>query len=221
VSLRKEIPDTKIAEDVTGSAVVSYPDTRLWTKAEPEQQVFQKTRRDYPSPPPYKSLSWKEAVQKWLRKIREEHKRGQIDPKHGRRFPLPRPYLDCTSHFGPQIIPLKIGQTGSVSFTVWNDGNFPAWTCYVEVYEGPTGYTSPLSDYEIRGRRIITIQPGETREVTLPWVRMRRTGRIVGICYDPLLDPRDFVLVEQYNRHITSVHYVNLDGVSPGGPGEM
>ena len=51
----------------------------------------------------------------------------------------------------------------------------------------------------------------EWREVPLTWVRRQRTGRIVGIVFDPLLDPRDFTLVEHFNRHITSVHYLNLD----------
>jgi hypothetical protein len=52
--------------------------------------------------------------------------------------------------------------------------------------------------------------PGERREVSLPWVRREHTARIVGIVFDPLLDPKDFTLVEQVNRHITSVHYSNL-----------
>ena len=39
----------------------------------------------------------------------------------------------------------------------------------------------------------------------------QRTARIVGIVFDPLLDPIDFTLVEQHNRHITSVHYSDLD----------
>ena len=78
---------------------------------------------------------------------------------------------------------------GTIAFTVWNDGNFPAWSCYVEVYEGPGGYSSPLSAYELRGRAIVTLHPGERREVSLPWVRRQTTGRVVGIVHDPLLDP--------------------------------
>jgi hypothetical protein len=124
---------------------------------------------------------------------------------------MPRPYIDATSNFGPQITALRVGEAGTVSFTIWNDGNYPAWTCYVEVYEGPGGYTSPLSAYSLRGRRIVTLHPGERKEVSLPWVREQRTGRIVGIVFDPLLDPVDFTVVEQMNRHITSVHYSDLD----------
>ena len=81
----------------------------------------------------------------------------------------------------------------------------------MEVYEGPRGYANPISAYTLRGRRIITLQPGERRDVTLPWVRERRTGRVVGLVFDPLLDPRDFEVAPRSNRHITSVHYQNLE----------
>lgn len=139
-----------------------------------------------------------------------EHEKDECG-RDRRKVVMPRPYLDATSNFAPQISALRVGETGTITFTVWNDGNYPAWTCYVEVYEGPGGYTHPLSEYELRGRVIITLHPGEKREVTLPWVRQRKSGRVVGIVYDPLLDPRGFSVVGQYDRHITSVHYQNLE----------
>lgn len=94
-----------------------------------------------------------------------------------------------------------------MEYTIWNDGNFAAWTCYVELYEGPWGYSHPLKDYEFRGREIVTVQPGERKKVKVPWIRKKDSARVVGVCYDPILDPKDFTLVEQNNRHITSVHY--------------
>jgi hypothetical protein len=94
-----------------------------------------------------------------------------------------------------------------VSLTVRNDGNAPSWTCYVELYEGPWGYIRPLGDYRLRGRAIVSLCPGERRDVLVPWVRRETAARIVGIVFDPLLDPKDFALVGQHNRHITSVHY--------------
>ncbi len=162
---------------------------------------------------------WKEQVDSWLGRLeeerRQEREQWQKDKRHCKcpRRPdgMPRPWVDATSNFGPQITALKVGEEGSVSFTVWNDGSYPAWNCYVEVYEGPGGYTSPLSAYELRGRRIITLHPAERKQVHLSWVRKQRTGRIVGLVFDPLLDPLDFDAVEQINRHITSVHYVDLD----------
>jgi len=123
---------------------------------------------------------------------------------------LPRPWIKASSNFGPQINSQSINQPGEISYTVSNMGNFAAITCYTEVYEGPGGYSTPLSGYELRGRKVITLQPGEEREVSLPWVRTRQSGRIVGIAYDPVLDPKNWYLDQetpQYNRHVTSVHF--------------
>ena len=123
---------------------------------------------------------------------------------------LPRPWIKASSHFLPQINSQSINQPGEISYTVSNMGNFAAITCYTEVYEGPGGYSTPLSGYELRGRKVITLQPGEEREVSLPWVRTRQSGRIVGIAYDPVLDPKNWYLDQetpQYNRHVTSVHF--------------
>jgi hypothetical protein len=148
---------------------------------------------------------WREGISEWWRQRQIDH------PHHTPSVEMPRSRLDCTSHFGPQIVALATGEPGTVHFTVWNEGNFPAWTCYVQLWEGPGGYSHPLRDYALRGQALITLQAGEQREVDLPWLRMRQSGRIVGIVFDPLLDPIDFTLVEQYNRHITSVHYTNLE----------
>jgi hypothetical protein len=162
---------------------------------------------------------WKKKIDSWLDRRegerRKERDQWGRDKRHckcpHRPDRMPYPWLDATSNFGPQISALNVDEAGSVTFTVWNDGDYPAWNCYVEVYEGPGGYTSPLSAYQLRGRRILTLHPGERREVQLPWIRRQRTGRIVGIVFDPLLDPIDFAVVEQLNRHITSVHYTELD----------
>lgn len=179
-------------------------------------------RRPKPSDPvargkavkPPKPGRWKESINRFLdvREKERQHERPKDECGRDRRKQeMPRPYLDATSNFAPQISALPVGQAGQVSFTVWNDGSYPAWTCYVDVYEGPGGYTNPLSAYKLRGRSIISLHPGERREISLPWLREQTTGRIVGIVYDPLLDPKDFLVVEQFNRHITSVHYMNLE----------
>lgn len=189
---------------------VRHPDPRQFEK-EPERDPVADGK---PVPLP-RNRKWKGELDQWLAKRREEREAGfqHLRDDCGRdvrKMRMPRPWLDATSNFGPQISSLRIGEAGSISFTVWNDGNYPAWSCYVEVYEGPGGYTHPLSSYALRGRRIITLHPGERRDVHLPWVRMEQTGRVVGLVFDPLLDPRDFDVVEQFNRHITSVHYTNL-----------
>jgi hypothetical protein len=184
-----------------------YPDRRLWERL-PEEHP-ENTGKRHTSP---ESGKWSKELMAWL-KQREAERQRERDGfgRNNRKLRMPRPYLNSTSNFGPDIVSLKVGEPGTAAFTVWNEGNFPAWTCYVELYEGPGGYTHPLSDYTLRGREIITLHPGERRDVTLPWLREQRTGRIVGLVYDPLLDPIDFTMVEQYNRHITSVHYVDLE----------
>ncbi len=177
-----------------------YPDPRQWRRRERKEPYD--PGKPYPMPKPGK---WSKELDAWLERRRREHEK---EKEHDReRRPMPRPYLDCTSNFGPQLDNFGLNVPGTMSFTVWNDGNFPAWSCYVELYEGPWGYTSPLSAYELRGRRIITLMPGEVREVAVPWTRRQTSARVVGIVYDPLLDPRDFTLVVQVNRHITSIHY--------------
>jgi hypothetical protein len=190
---------------------VTYPDPRQFEREPEPDPVAGGDPAGQPG-----SGKWKQGIREWVahREKERESDFGRLRDECGRdvrKGRMPRPWLDATSNFGPQITALRAGEAGEVSFTVWNEGSYPAWSCYVELYEGPGGYTSPLSDYTLRGRRIITLHPGERRDVSVPWVRTQNTGRIVGVIHDPLLDPRDFDVVEQFNRHITSVHYSNLE----------
>jgi hypothetical protein len=127
---------------------------------------------------------------------------------------MPRPYLQCTSAFGPQVRNLALNQTAEVSFTVFNHGNAPSWSCYVELYEGPGfTYSAPLSDCRLTGRKIIAILPGQRMDVKLPWQPTRaNNGRILGVTYDPMFDPRNFTVVEQFNRQITAVDWRQWGG---------
>ena len=173
---------------------VRTPDPSLWRLPSPERVP----ERPIQPPPPGQ----------WSHDLRLRlGTRRNTQP----RLELPRPYLNCSSNFWPQIVGLGLEEPSLVFFPVWNEGNFAALTCYVELYEGPSGYSSALSAYALRGRKIITLQAGERRDVRLTWERRLPTGRIVGICYDPLLDPKDFLFVEQHNRHITSIHYVSQE----------
>lgn len=193
VQLEVELPAEEPGEP-------GYPDpNQPW---DPDGAVGEVPGETYHPPQPGQ---WTEDIADWWRQRQAEK------PPHDPVVPMPRSWLDCTSNFGPQILAQTRNQPASVHFPVWNDGNFPSWTCYVQVWEGPGGYTHPLRDYQLRGQAIIALQPGERREVTVPWMRTLITGRIVGIVYDPLLDPIDFQVVEQYNRHITSIHYINLE----------
>lgn len=145
---------------------------------------------------------WKELIDVYTKECPPDF---QYDPDKG--FMAPR--LECTSNFGPEIRNLNVGESTTVTVTITNKGNGISFCSYVEVYEGPRGYTHPLREYRLCDYKIVTINPGQTLDVKLNWSRLLTSGRCVGICFDPFLDPRSFQLVEQYHDHITSIHYIN------------
>lgn len=175
-----------------------FPNPDHWRtgrEAEPERRGS----KPVPIPEPGK---WNEAIDAWIK----EHGAG-TPGKEDRR---PRPYLDISAILAPQISAYGVGENGTITVNVWNDGNVPAWSCHVEVYEGPGGYTTSLNGYVLKGQAIVNLHPGQHRDVTLPWVRSNTTGRIVAMVYDPILDPRGFTVVPQVDRHVVSIHYMNL-----------
>ncbi len=180
---------------------VAFPDRRHWERPRPDQP--------YPDTKPVRPPEpgeWSEGIKRWLDERQRERPENPDDKER-----RPRPYLDIAATFAPQISAFQVGESGTVTVNVWNAGNVPAWSCYVEVYEGPGGFTTPLADYVPRGQEIITLHPGQTRAVTLPWQRDGRTGRIVAVVFDPILDPKGFTVVPQTDRHLASASYVNLD----------
>lgn len=178
-----------------------FPDRRQWERKEPADPVASGD----PVPPP-RPGEWSEKIAEWLRQ-RDADKPPNQDERERR----PRPWLDIAATFAPQVSASQVGETGAVTVRVWNAGNVPAWSCHVELYEGPPGFTTPLADCIPRGRTIITLHPGEQRDVTLPWKRDGRTGRIVAVIFDPILDPKGFTVVPQTDRHLASASYVDLD----------
>jgi hypothetical protein len=145
---------------------------------------------------------WKELIDEYIKTHPVDF---HYDPDKG--FVAPR--LKCRSNFGPEISDIGVGESRTVTVRVTNKGNGISFSTYVEVYEGPGGYTHPLRDYRLCDYKIITINPGQTVDVKLNWTRLLpRHGRVVGVCFDPFLDPRGFQLVGQYHDHITSIHYL-------------
>jgi hypothetical protein len=138
---------------------------------------------------------WSRTIGEWL--YHHHPEREQDEP--GR---MPRPYLRFLGDFiqGRRVTSGML-RTGSVSLTLVNEGNVPAWNCYVEVYEGPFGGLPPAG-YSPRGRMIITLHPHERRTVSVPWWREMTGSNFLGIVYDPLMDPRDFSGRLQSNRKI-------------------
>jgi hypothetical protein len=96
-------------------------------------------------------------------------------------------------------------------FIVYNNGNLPSWSCNVEVYghvyldwPPPVGPVAgredrpirTLSDLRLIGKKTISVQPGEAKEVFIPvnWdIVSQRTDYfktlMAAICYDPVFDP--------------------------------
>lgn len=148
---------------------------------------------------PAKPGEWKKNIRDyWSRK---QYEKGEDAP----RIPRLRSFLECSGNLVPQLPQLSLDQPGTLTFTVGNRGNYAAWTCYVELYRGraPLGTNTPLTDYELQDRKIITLQPGETREMNLSFIRFTGLITAVAVCYDPLLDPKDFTVVETH-RQITA-----------------
>jgi hypothetical protein len=144
--------------------------------------------------------TWKPAIDEW---IRDHPLDFHYDPDRG--FMAAR--LECTSNFGPEIRDIEVGESTTVTVKVTNRGNGVSFNAIVGAYEGPGGYTHPLPAYRLCDSRVLCICPGQALDVRLNWSRLLEKGRCVGVCFDPFLDPRGFSLVEQYNKHITSIHY--------------
>ena len=141
-----------------------YPDPRQDPDLPPDDPVS--TGGNIPPPPPG---NWKGDIATWW--ADRKQKRKDDGTLHEPKRPIPKPFLDCTSHFGPQISALALNQPGQVSFTVWNDGNAPAWTCYAELYEGPGGYSHPLGP-RLRLQDVGGNHPRRHRRQ--PWTGARR-----------------------------------------------
>ncbi len=134
-------------------------------------------------------------------------------------MPLPRPWLEfpplvsSRGSFGDQIRPLALNEWGEVAFILANQGNAPAFNCVVELYESVwAAYHVLFTDMQLTGREFIVLQPGERREVVLPWRATRQVGgHIICRCYDPVLDPGNLTY-EQYHRQNAGVGWQNWGG---------
>lgn len=145
---------------------------------------------------------------RWKRLIDRYIKEHPLDFRYNWDKGIEVPRLECTSNFG-QWNSLNIGVSATETITVTNKGNGISFSSYVEIYEGPFGFGHPLRDYRLCDYRILTVNPGQTVDVKLQFNRLLAKGSIVGVCFDPFLDPLGFHLVEQiHHDHITSKHYI-------------
>jgi hypothetical protein len=138
-------------------------------------------------------MSWKDEIKVMWEEIKEVRqsssgvKNSELDDGEGGEIEL-YPYLECSYvRIKPgtlmEILQHLPNQMCTFGITVRNNGTFPTWVCHVEVRETPSNI--------LRAHTVITLQPSESRDVNLK----ARTGKegtgLIGICYDPLLDPYD------------------------------
>ncbi|MBN2736287.1 MAG: twin-arginine translocation signal domain-containing protein [Spirochaetales bacterium] len=157
-----------------------------------------------------KSEEWKKnAANFWANRWRERKNQRKKEREAGKRpdVETPYPYLHCDirnsskGHLANQFREIPLNQWRDVYFTVNNQGNAASWMCYVEMYETPfASYHLEYSQLRLVSRKIISVLPGQHKEVIMPWQSTRLTnGGMVARCYDPLFDPGALTF-EQYYR---------------------
>lgn len=142
-----------------------------------------------PSPEPGE---WKELIDEYLQTHPLDF---QYDPELG--FAAPRLRAEFT-----MVRWRQVGETDWVHMQVSNRGNGISFSAYAEIYEGPIGYGHPLRDYQLCDYKTLTLHPGQRAHVKLSWTRQLAQGNLVGVCFDPLLDPRGFSIVERDHPHL-------------------
>tara|TARA_B100000315_G_C14570665_1_gene585301 strand:+ start:316 stop:1068 length:753 start_codon:yes stop_codon:yes gene_type:complete len=158
----------------------------------------------------------------WKNKFKEIfHKYGLIDQAKVTDLPKPWLSIDYTWNSIKQLTnspswPPGPNQPIELSFDVSNMGSFPAITCYIDVLEGPPlGEQAPLSEYELRDRKIMTLQPGTQKTIKFNNIYLKnQSGLLVGIVHDPLLDPKGWYIdgpISFHNRHL---HHASFDKAS-------
>jgi len=157
----------------------------------------------------------KQGLQWWTTRQKEREQQRNKERQLGKRpdVKMPYPYLECgrlsssRGYLGVQVNQLDLDEWGEVAFVVRNLGNAPSENCVTEIYEGPlVPYHIPFVQMTLTDRKIVCVQPWETKEVLLRWRRIREIGSIGIRCYDPLLDPGPLVF-EQYDRHDSGISW--------------
>ena len=163
---------------------------------------------------------WKEGIRGWwIKRQAARASQRKTEREEGKRpdVPTPQPFLFCGKQrssrgwLGEQIIPLALNEKADVAFVVENRGNAATWTCYVEMYEGPfVAYHIPYTELRLTDRKIISVHPGEAKEVALQWQRTRSVYGSISIrCFDPVLDP-GLLTFEQYDRKNSGISWEKL-----------
>lgn len=105
-----------------------------------------------------------------------------------------------------------VGNDVYVCVEVTNEGTGNSSNTFIRLYSGPGEYGHPLSDYKLCDSQRRAISAGGTVIVGLKWMRFSKHFRpVIGpiaVCFDPLLDPLGFVVVEEHHSHIAFIPVV-------------
>ncbi len=203
--IRVTVDEQQTKETVTITESVGGVNTITVTEGQTTQQKQGTTGQS--------SKDWKTKFKKLLNEF------GLINPEKINELPKPYLKLDYTWNSIKQLTnspswPPSPNQPIELSFDVSNMGTFPAITCYIDILEGPPlENQAPLSDYELRARKIFTLQPGERHEnMKFNNIYLKnQSGLLLGIIYDPLLDPKGWNIngpISWDNRHL---HHAGFD----------
>lgn len=189
------VPESTDSQKITGDSDSKQKDT---VNENLKQRIAEGSFRD-----------WEKNFSETLKKFRGPITKEELGD-------LPKPYLGI-GFSNNDIFPQYPSESIEVDFEIVNKGNFAAITCYIDLLDGPSDPHLTLSDYELSDRKIITLQPGEIRKnVKMSWNRKKsqKSGHLLGLLYDPLMDPKDWYLEEPLpndNRHVAIARYQSTE----------
>lgn len=133
-----------------------------------------------------------ERVPEWKQRIDDFAETHPIDFEYDPEKGFMTPSLVCTSISFSQLR----SSLFEITVSVTNKGNGISFSSYLETYvrrKTRYGY-EPFWLYDYR---ILTINPGQIVNVKLEFkLYWLGNEKIVGVCYDPILDPRGFQIEE-------------------------
>ena len=144
---------------------------------------------------------WQNDLRDFVRAWRRKH--PHVPGTKGAK--MTRTFLKVTRTAKSHTEAAGLGQK-HIPVLVQNLGNVAAYTCVVRALEArprsPIHEKIPLSEFTLGGQLIFTLQPGEQKEVRIPYLRTRANGTFVALISDPLLDPNELTVADMNHRRI-------------------
>lgn len=144
---------------------------------------------------------WQNDLRDFVRLWRRKH--PHVPGTKGAK--MTRTFLKVTRTAQSHTEAAGLGQK-HIPVLVQNLGNVAAYTCVVRALEArprsPIHEKIPLSEFTLGGQLIFTLQPGEQKEVRIPYLRTRANGTFVALISDPLLDPNELTVADMNHRRI-------------------